>query len=70
MDALPGNPAYADYGLQPGIPALSELEMHRNTVESMQHGYVLKQSPFLLTEDIYTVIKEQISRVEADPNCR
>jgi hypothetical protein len=68
VDALPGNPAYADYGLQPGIPALGELEMHRNTVESMKFGYVLRQSPFLLTEDIYTVIKEQISRVEADPD--
>ena len=67
VDALPGNPAYADYGLQPGVAALSELEMHRNTVESMQYGYVLRQSPFLLTEDIYTVIKEQVSRIEADP---
>jgi ABC-type glycerol-3-phosphate transport system substrate-binding protein len=67
VDALPGNPAYADYGLQPGTPALAELEMHRNTVESMQYGYLPKESPFLLSRDVYTVVKDQISRVEADP---
>ena len=68
VDALPGNPAYADYGLQPGIPALSELEMHRNTVDAMAYGYILRQSPFLLTQDIRRVIAEQIGRIEADPN--
>ena len=68
VDALPGNPAYADYGLKPGVPELSELEMHRNTVESMQYGYILRQSPFLLTQDIVRVMTEQIGRIEADPN--
>ena len=67
VDALPGNPAYADHGLLPGIPALSELEMHRNTVESMSSGYLLRQSPFLLTQEVYRVVNEQISRIESDP---
>ena len=67
VDALPGNPAYADYGLKEGIPALSELEMHRNTVGSMSSGYLLRQSPFLLTQEVYRVVKEQIGRIESDP---
>ena len=68
VDALPGNPAYADYGLQEGVPALSELEMHHNTVESMSNGYPLRQSPFLLTQEVYRVVNEQISRIESDPD--
>ena len=68
VDALPGNPAYADYGLQTGIPALAEIEMHRNTVDSMSSGYLLRQSPFLLTQEVYRVVSDQISRVESNPD--
>ena len=68
VDALPGNPAYADLGIQPGEPDLSELEMHRNTVDSMKDGYLVKPSPFLLMQDVYRVVKDQIGRVESDEN--
>ncbi|RYG73333.1 extracellular solute-binding protein [bacterium] len=68
VDALPGNPKYVNAGLEPGEPALSELEMHRNTVEALKYGYQPIRSPFLLSSDVERVLGEQLSRLESDPN--
>lgn len=67
VDALPGNPAFADAGLEAGDPELSEIEMHEKMVAAMAHGYQPGQSPFLLTLDVDRVVSAQISRLEADP---
>jgi ABC-type glycerol-3-phosphate transport system substrate-binding protein len=68
VDALPGNPKFVNAGLKTGEPALSEIEMHQNTIASMKYGYQPKRSPFLLTSDVERVLNEQISRIESDPD--
>lgn len=68
VDNLPGNPKYAYAGLEPGEPALSEMEMHNNMVKTMAHGYQPRRSPFLLTSDVERVLNDQISRIESDPD--
>jgi ABC-type glycerol-3-phosphate transport system substrate-binding protein len=66
VDALPGNPQFANVGLQEGEPALSELEMHRNTIKTLEYGHQLRRSPFLLTSDVGRVLSDGISRIESD----
>ena len=66
VDALPGNPKFVNVGLEAGEPALSELEMHSNTLKAIEYGYQPRRSPFLLTSDVDRVLSEQISRIEAD----
>jgi ABC-type glycerol-3-phosphate transport system substrate-binding protein len=68
VDALPGNPKYASVGLKPGDPDLSEMEMHRNTIETMKFGYQTRHSPFLLQSDVERILSEQMSRIETDPS--
>jgi len=67
VDALCGNPAYASLGLKEGVADLSELEMHSNTVASMQYGYQQRRSPFLLQLDVERVINDASGRMESDP---
>jgi ABC-type glycerol-3-phosphate transport system substrate-binding protein len=66
-DFLPGNPKYAQLGVEPGPPALSRPELQKATEEAMTHGYSPRRSPFLLTSDITRIIAAQISRLESDP---
>lgn len=68
VDALPGNPQFANVGLKEGEPDLSELEMHRNTIKTMEYGHQIRRSPFLLTSDVGRVLADQISRIESDPD--
>lgn len=67
MDALPGNPKYADLGLVPGPPDLARMEMHAVTKEAVVHGYSPRRSPFLLTSDVVRVLDTQVSRMESNP---
>ncbi len=67
VDSLPGNPKYADLGLQEGIPDLAEIELHRTQVAAMDFGYSLRKSPFLLTADVERIINTQVSRMETSP---
>jgi ABC-type glycerol-3-phosphate transport system substrate-binding protein len=67
VDALPGNPKYANLGIQEGVPDLSEVEMHRNTVASMEHGYGRRKSAFLLTTDVERVLSVAVGRLESSP---
>lgn len=67
IDALPGNPAYADLGVEPGPPALDRVAMQNLTKEAMNFGYTLRQSPFILLGDVYRILQNQISRLESDP---
>lgn len=67
-DWLPGNPGYANLGVEPGAPALDRLGLQKTTEEAMGFGYTLRRSPFLLTSDVNRVLSEQISRMETDPS--
>ena len=67
-DWLPGNPEYSELGVDPGPPALSRQELQDRTVEAMSYGYSPRQSPFLLTSDVFRVIGNQISRLESTPD--
>lgn len=66
-DYLPGNPKYADLGVEPGPPDLARLEMHEATKQAVNCGYTQRRSPFLLTSDIIRVMDAQIGRLESDP---
>lgn len=66
-DWLPGNPEYADLGVDPGPPALSRLELQKTTETAMASGYATRESPFLLSGDVLRVLRAQISRMESDP---
>lgn len=65
-DFLPGNPKYADLGVEPGPAALSRPELQAATVKAMSYGYVPRYSPFLFMGDVLRVIKAQISRLESN----
>lgn len=67
-DNLPGNPKYADLGVEPGPPELARMEMHEATKASMNYGFPLQDSPFMLNSDIYRVLLEQVSRMETNPS--
>ena len=67
-DALPGNPRFADIGLEPGPDSLARMEMQRATVEAMRHGYSFSYSPILLNTDVIRALKTQVSRLESNPN--
>lgn len=67
-DALPGNPEYANLGVEPGPPALSRLELQKTTETAMASGYSPRESPFVLNGDVLRVLRAQISRMESDPN--
>jgi ABC-type sugar transport system, periplasmic component len=67
-DFLPGNPKYAELGVQPGPADLARPELQDATVEAMNHGYVPRYSPFLFTGDVLRVLRSQISRLESNPN--
>jgi hypothetical protein len=67
-DFLPGNPKYAELGVDPGPPDLSRLELQAATVKATSYGYVPRYSPFLFTGDILRVMRAQISRLESNEN--
>jgi len=67
-DWLPGNPEYAQLGVDPGPPALARPELQSTTEKAMAYGYSPRRSPFLLDSDITRVFKEQISRLESNPD--
>jgi ABC-type glycerol-3-phosphate transport system substrate-binding protein len=70
VDALPGNPKFANVGLTEGNPELEEMEMHRNTIKAMEYGYQRRLSPFLLASDVDRILKVQISRMESDQSLK
>lgn len=67
-DNLPGNPQYSNLGIEPGPEALGRVAMHEATVEGMQYGYSMRKSPFLLSSDVGRVMKDQVSRLESNPD--
>jgi ABC-type glycerol-3-phosphate transport system substrate-binding protein len=67
VDNIPGNPKYAQLGLEEKYPDLGELEMHANVLEELKLGYQPRKSPFLLISEIDRILKNQISRLESDP---
>lgn len=67
-DWLPGNPKYAELGLDAGPPDLARAQLQAATKEALSHGYVPRRSPFLLTSDVVRVLNEQISRLESTPS--
>lgn len=67
-DWLPGNPEYANLGVEPGPAALSRIELQTATEEAMKHGYSQRESPFLLSTDVNRVLNAQVSRLESDPS--
>lgn len=69
-DNLPGNPKYANLGVEPGPPELGRLEMHENSVDSMAYGYPMGDSPFMLISDVYRVLTDQVSRMETNPDLK
>lgn len=66
-DWLPGNPGYAELGVEPGPPDLERPALHAATIEAVRHGYSPRKSPFLLTADVIRVLGNQINRMESDP---
>ncbi len=69
-DNLPGNPKYADLGVEPGPPELARMEMHEATKESMNYGFAINDSPYLLSSDVNRVLAEQVSRMETNPSLK
>lgn len=67
-DWLPGNPQYAQLGVEPGPPALARPELQKATEDAMAYGYLPRRSPFLLSSDVTRVLGEQISRMESNPS--
>ncbi|HWL50997.1 MAG TPA: extracellular solute-binding protein [Chthoniobacteraceae bacterium] len=67
-DSLPGNPGYADAGVEAGPPALDRVAMQAVTMEAMRYGYSFRESPFLQLADVHRAISAQIDRMEADPD--
>lgn len=66
-DWLPGNPKFAELGVEPGPPDLARPQLQAATVEAMSYGYVPRSSPFLLMGDVLRVLRSQISRLESNP---
>ncbi len=66
-DALPPNPEFKSVGVSERAPGLAEEEIHETTIESMRYGYQLRNSPFLLTNDVDRVLNSQMERIEANP---
>lgn len=67
-DWLPGNPKYAELGVEPGPPALAREQLQATTKEAVTYGYVARRSPFILSSDVSRVLNEQISRLESAPS--
>lgn len=67
-DYLPGNPEYANLGIEPGPPDLARVQLQATTEEAMNYGYVMRTSPFLFLSDVYRVVRSQISRLESNPD--
>ena len=65
-DWLPGNPRFADLGVDPGPPALAREELQGLTQKAMSLGYTPRHSPFILTGDVQRILDAQISRMESD----
>jgi multiple sugar transport system substrate-binding protein len=66
-DSLPGNPQFAELGIQPGPPALARLEMHELTKEALRNGYTPRRSPFISTSDAMSAVRKQVNRLENNP---
>lgn len=66
-DWLPGNPEYAQLGIEPGPEDLNRVTLQKRTEEAVSHGYSMRLSPYLLTSDVTRVITAQISRLESNP---
>lgn len=64
---LPANPARVTYDFPATHPELAEHEVTRAVVASLEHGYQLRKSPFLLDIDIERTLAQQIARMEANP---
>lgn len=64
---LPGNPRRVTYDFPATHPELAEHEVTRTVVASLEHGYQLRKSPFLLDLDIDRILTQQMARLEANP---
>jgi multiple sugar transport system substrate-binding protein len=67
-DSLPGNPRFANDGVEAGDPALARVEIHQASERAMQHGYHLRRSPYLLTTEALRAVRKQVNRLESDPS--
>ncbi len=67
-DWLPGNPQYADLGVEPGPPALARQQLQEATETAMASGYSPRASPFILSGDVTRVLNNQMGCMESDPN--
>jgi ABC-type glycerol-3-phosphate transport system substrate-binding protein len=65
---LPANPRHVTYDFPATHAELAEHEVTRRVVESLEHGYQTRKSPFLLDLDVERVLTDQIARLEADPS--
>jgi ABC-type glycerol-3-phosphate transport system substrate-binding protein len=68
VDALPGNPKYADSGVEAGPPDLAREELHTVTKKAVEYGYTPRRSPYLLTSDVIRTLETQTSRMESNPD--
>lgn len=66
-DWLPGNPEYANLGVEPGPEDLQRQQLQKITEGAMAYGFSPRRSPFVLTTDVNRVLAEQISRLESNP---
>lgn len=64
---LPANPHRVTYDFPASHEELAEHEVTRCVVSSLEHGYQLRKSPFLLDIDIERTLAQQIARLEANP---
>lgn len=67
-DFLPGNPRFANLGVNPGPPDLARQELQDITVQAMAFGHVFLQSPFLFLSDVNQALMNQIARMESNPD--
>ena len=67
IDWLPGNPKYAQLGVEPGPPDLNRIDLQKATEDAMNYGYSPRRSPFLLSSDVARTLANQISRLESNP---
>lgn len=64
---LPADPEKVTYDFPISYEELGEYEVTRCVVASLEHGYQIKKSPFLLEFDIQRILTQQIARLEANP---
>ena len=64
---LPANPRRVTYDFPVSHVELAEHDVTRVVVASLEHGYQLRKSPFLLDYVIERTLAQQVARLEANP---